>query len=161
MKSIFIYFSYSGNNDYLASELKKKINCDVLKLETVEEYTKSTFKVIFKGGMESIRGAKPQLKPYTFDADKYDVIIFGTPVWALTYAPAIRTFASENTIKSGQKMIYTCTHQGNTGHTIDKFKELFAHCEAIHTVEMREPLSNKELADQALNKLVDSIKTSV
>ncbi len=36
-------------------------------------------------------GEKPKLQPYEFKTELYDRIIFGTPVWASTFAPSLRT----------------------------------------------------------------------
>ena len=33
----------------------------------------------------------PELEPYEFDADSYDRIVFGFPVWAGNVSPRIRT----------------------------------------------------------------------
>ena len=158
MKTIFIYFSYSGNNDYIAHHLKDIINCDILKLETVEPYSPVRFKTMFKGGMEAVRGMKPKLKPYSVDFDRYDVLIFGTPVWAWTIAPAMQSFISENELVSSKKVIFTCTHGGKAGHTLDRFKELLPNNEILFSHEIKEPLQNKESADKVIQQIADALR---
>ncbi|MBR1929909.1 MAG: hypothetical protein IJ833_00290 [Lachnospiraceae bacterium] len=41
-------------------------------------------------------GETPALQPYEFNIEKYDRIIFGTPVWASTFVPPLRTFINDN-----------------------------------------------------------------
>ena len=38
----------------------------------------------------------PKLMPYIFEAEQYDQIVIGFPVWAGNVAPPVRTFAIEN-----------------------------------------------------------------
>jgi len=53
------------------------------------------------GGKSAVMREKPKLLPYEFKAEQYDTVIMGTPVWASSFAPPIRTFVQEN--KSIQK----------------------------------------------------------
>ncbi len=66
----------------------------------------------------------PVLKPYEFDATQYDRIIFGTPVWASTFTPPIRTFINENpAIKEKQIAVFTCFSGGGADKALDKLKK--------------------------------------
>jgi len=54
----------------------------------------------------------------------YDRIIFGTPVWASTFAPPLRTFIHENPDVKGKKIaVFTCFSGGGADKAIDKMKK--------------------------------------
>ncbi len=152
-KTIFIYFSYSGDNDKLATILKKEINCDILKLEAEKEYTNSSIKILFQGGQESVRKKTPALKPYNICLDDYEYIIFGTPVWAWTYAPVLRSFLHDNTI-SNKKIVLTCTHRGGPGKTLENFIEALPDNQIILRRDIHAPIENNDKVD----KLIEDIK---
>ena len=155
-KTIFIYFSYSGDNDTLANILKSEIDCDILKLEAEKEYTLNSMKILFQGGKESIRKETPSLKPYSFDPEQYDYIIFGTPVWAWSFAPVIRTFLSNTTI-SNKNILLTCTHRGSVGSTISNFTENLPNNQIVLEREIHAPIENND----KVSKLIEDIKLNI
>jgi multimeric flavodoxin WrbA len=56
-------------------------------------------------------GIKPRLEPLEVDLDEFDVIFLGSPIWAGTYAPPIKTLL-ENGILKNKKVFYFYTHEG-------------------------------------------------
>ena len=55
---------------------------------------------------------------------KYDRIIFGTPVWASTFVPPIRTFINDNPdVKDKKIAVFICFSGGGADKTIDKMKK--------------------------------------
>lgn len=155
-KTIFIYFSYSGDNDKLSNILQRELDCEVLKLEPEKEYTNSSIKILFQGGNESVRKKSPELKPYTFDPNQYDFIIFGTPVWAWTFAPVLRSFIQNNLI-SNKKIILTCTHRGGPGKTIENFKEILPNNQIVLSRDIHAPIENND----KINQLIEDIKLNI
>lgn len=125
MKSVVIYYSMSGNTEYVAKCIQDKINADLIRIEPKKEYPNKGFKKFFWGGKSAIMGDTPELEEYEFDADKYDCIIFGTPVWASTFTPPIRSFISKNKEKLEGKKIaaYTCYSGSGAENAIEKLRK--------------------------------------
>lgn len=127
MKTAIVYFSLNGNTDFTAKKIAEKLGADFIRLETVKSYPNKDkyWKQLFWGGKAVVMGDKPKLNPYTFDADKYDTIIFGTPVWASTFAPPLKTFFTENKDKLKGKRIaaFTCFTQSGDIKTYQKMKD--------------------------------------
>ena len=126
MNTAIVYFSLNGNTDLTAKKISDKTGADLIRLTPVKSYPKTYWKQLFWGGKAVVMGEKPKLEPYTFDADKYDRIIFGTPVWASTFAPPLKTFILENKDKLKGKRIaaFTCFTQGGDEKTYSKLKEI-------------------------------------
>lgn len=125
MKTAVVYYSMSGNTDYVSNYISKKMNVDLIKIVPKKEYPKSGFKKFFWGGKSAVMGETPELEEYEFDSDKYDKIIFGTPVWASSFVPPIRTFIKENKEKLANKRIsvFVCYSGGGADKAISKLKK--------------------------------------
>ena len=125
MKNIIVYYSMSGNTEYAADLIAENTGADLLRIEPEKAYPDKGFRKFFWGGKSAVMGDKPKLVPYEFDADKYDRIIFGTPVWASTFTPPIRSFITENAekIKGKRFALLTCYSGGGADKAAEKFKK--------------------------------------
>ena len=125
MKKAIVYYSMSGNTDYVAKYISEKIEADLIKIEPKKEYPNKGLKKFFWGGKSALMGETPELEKYEFDESKYDLVIFGSPVWASRFAPPIRTFIKENESKLKNKKIaaFTCYSGSGAEKAIEKLKE--------------------------------------
>ncbi|MBQ5441891.1 MAG: flavodoxin family protein [Firmicutes bacterium] len=115
MKSLIVYYSMSGNCEYVARTIASYTGCDVLELEPVKAYPREGFKKFLVGGRAAVFGEIPPLKPYSFDASKYDRVIFSFPVWASRVAPPIKSFIVQNRDKLEGKKFSAAITQGGSG----------------------------------------------
>lgn len=116
MKSLILYYSYTGNTKKIAEMIHKQLGGDIAQIETVIPYTGSYNDVVNQGQDEVRQGYMPQIKPISIDMSQYDTIILGTPVWWYTFAPAVKTFINNNDL-SGKKIYPFITNGGWIGHT--------------------------------------------
>ena len=125
MKKAVVYYSMSGNTDYVAKYISNKIDVDLVKIEPKKEYPNKGIRKFLWGGKSAVMGETPALEQYEFDSDKYDCIIFGTPVWASSFTPPIRTFIKENKEKlNGKKLAaFICYMGGGADKAIEKLKQ--------------------------------------
>lgn len=125
MKKAIVYYSMSGNTEYVAKYISNKIDADLIKIEPKTEYPNKGIKKFLWGGKSAVMGETPALEKYEFDSNKYDYIIFGTPVWASSFTPPLRTFIKENKDKlKGKKLaIFTCYMGGGAEKAIEKLKQ--------------------------------------
>ncbi len=127
MKTVIVYYSLSGNTKYAAETIAAALNADLLPLFPVKAYPDSGFKKFFWGGKSALMGNKPKLEPYAFDAAAYERIIFGSPVWAGTFAPPLRTFIEENRDALSEKSLaafFCCS--GGPGKVLEKFRSFLS-----------------------------------
>ena len=124
MKTAIVYYSMSGNTKYVADKIAEKIDADIIRIEPVKAYPDQGAKKFIWGGKSAVMGETPALQPYEFSAEKYERIILGTPVWASTFAPPIRTFLKENSDIHGKKIaVFTCFSGGGADKAIEKMKK--------------------------------------
>ncbi|WVU10923.1 hypothetical protein V2B37_14960 [Natranaerobius thermophilus JW/NM-WN-LF] len=95
----------------------------------------------------------PKLSSYEIQPENYDLLILGTPVWAGSYAPVIRSFI-RNHFFQNQKFALFCTYRGQAMSALDKLTELVSHKDnqVITQMDIKEEILKKP--DQ-LNQKVD------
>ena len=116
MKTAVVYYSLSGNTKDTARKIAAEISADLIPLEAEKAYPDSGFRKFYWGGKSAVMGEMPTLKPYDCDASAYDLIVFGTPVWAGTFNPCIRSFIHENRdVLKDKTFAVFCCHSGGGG----------------------------------------------
>ena len=125
MKTAFVCFSLTGNLLFVARRVEDALGADVIHLEPVNPYPASGAKKFLMGGKSAVFGEAPQLKPCAFDASAYDLIILGTPVWAGTFAPPLRTFVRENKAALAGKRLaaVACSSGGSAEKALNRLAE--------------------------------------
>jgi flavodoxin len=86
MKTLIIYYSFSGNNEFLARELQKRLDCDIQKI--VELKKRNAFDIL----LDLIFKRKPKIEKSDFDLQQYDQAILIAPIWAGKIATPLRSF---------------------------------------------------------------------
>ncbi len=123
MKTAIVYFSLSGNTEFAAKKIAEKLNAELIRLQPEKAYPDSGFRKFFYGGKSAFMKEAPALENPPFVLKDYDCVILGTPVWAGTFAPPLRTLIRENAGKWGEKRVaaFVCSG-GGPGKTLDKLK---------------------------------------
>lgn len=126
MSTAIVYYSMHGNSEMVAEKIAAKLGADVIKIEPDKAYPDKGAKKFLWGGKSAVMGEQPVLKPYEFDADKYDSIILGFPVWASRPAPPINTFLSEQKSKlSGKKIaVFACQSGNGAEKAFERIKKM-------------------------------------
>ena len=122
MKTLILYYSYGGNTRKIAQMIRQEIGGNLEESETVKPYTGYYDAVVDQGQREIDSGFMPEIKPLKADISNYDCIVFGSPVWWYTFAPAVKTFLHNHNLSG--KMIYPfATNGGWIGHTLKDFEK--------------------------------------
>jgi len=156
MKTAVVFYSLDGNCALVAEEIKTQMNADLIRLYTIDEKKRGTFgKMLWGGGMVFYH-IKPPLKPYSFDASAYDLIILGVPVWAGAPAPPVKTFLSETGIKNKKIALFVC-HGGGKGKSLVKFKALLEGNEIAGEADFLVPTKGGEKVKTQIADWVKSL----
>ncbi|MEA2069785.1 MAG: flavodoxin [Asgard group archaeon] len=108
MKTAVIYYSFEGDTELIAKVIAEEIGADLIPLEPVNVIeSKEYMKNVIADKQVRLK-TKPLLKEYEFDANDYDLLIFGTPIWSSTFAPALRTFFSQEVITDKKIGLFYC-----------------------------------------------------
>ncbi len=115
MKSIILYYSYSGNTrrvaQILCESLKSRSEAREVELKATDESRS------FLGQCRRAFSKKrAQIEATDFDLSGYDLICLGTPVWAFGPAPAINTYLDRCSGLEGKKVVLFTTYGSGTGN---------------------------------------------
>ncbi|HOX54904.1 MAG TPA: NAD(P)H-dependent oxidoreductase [Candidatus Omnitrophota bacterium] len=115
MRSIIIFYSYSGNTaevaKTLAEELGKQGEVDTIRLEAQDEsgsFLGQCKRAFFK--------KKAQIKDTVFDLNAYSLVCLGTPVWAFGMAPALRAYIERSFGLENKSIALFTTFGSGTGN---------------------------------------------
>ena len=162
MNAAIIYYSMSENTAYVAERIKTGMSAhlkegdsiDLIRISPVKAYPDSGSSKFFWGGKSAFMKEKPELQPYQFDADKYERIIIGTPVWAWTMSPPIRTFidANRDRIKDKQIGVFVCSGGGGA-KAVGKIRQYLQVDKLRDVLDLIEPKSRQnEETDKAIER---------
>ncbi|MFZ5974918.1 MAG: flavodoxin family protein [Bacillota bacterium] len=151
-KTLIIYYSLDGNTQFVANALAEKLGADLLPIKPVKDLQKKGFWKFFFGGMQVVFGKKPKLLPMDKKPADYKSIIIGTPVWASSFAPPIKTLLESNTI-AGKNVAVFCCCGGGPGKTITN---MTAKLEKDNTVIGSQDFLNPRANEQDTLKAVDA-----
>ena len=147
LKILVVYYSFEGSTKLIAERIAQETGADLLELKPKKDVRSKGFMKYVWGGRQASMKEKPELMVFDKDPLDYDLIYLGTPVWAFTYAPAVRSFLV--TVKlTGKKIALFCCCDGGAGKTINLLQqELSANeilGELVLTSVSRKPDENLE-----------------
>lgn len=115
MRSLILYYSYSGNTkkvaEYLCEHLKQRGEVDVVQLRALDEADS-----FFGQCHRALWHKRARIEPLNCDLSNYDLICFGSPVWAFAPAPAINTCLDQIQNAQGKEIILFTTYGSGTGN---------------------------------------------
>ena len=122
-KTLVVYYSYTGHTKMIAELIKNKLDCDILELKPVKEYSKDYNTVVYQEQNNEGNSKVVEIEKNVVNLADYDKIILGTPVWWYGITPVIRTFLKENDLTKKIIIPFT-TNAGWLGHTFKDIEKL-------------------------------------
>lgn len=148
MKKLVVYYSLGGNTRAIAKRIARSLRADLMEIRTVKTYPDDYDVLLGLGEKEIKSGYMPQIATLPLDANAYESIVIGTPVWWYSYAPAVKKFMS--TVKwKGKKVYPFATNGGDLGHTPSDFRKALRGAEVspVLSVRFRDGIQMTEESD--------------
>jgi flavodoxin len=114
MKSVIIYYSYSGNTKKVAVSLLEHLQ-QKGEVEAIELRPKDESDKFFGQAARAFRRKRADIEPVKTDLRDYDLICLGTPVWAFGPAPAMNTFLDKCLGLEGKEAVLFTTYGSGVG----------------------------------------------
>ena len=159
VKTLVVYYSLTGNTKFIAETISESLNSDILELQPVKELKADSGTKYFWGGYQATMKIKPKLESYHKNPLDYDLIILGTPVWAWTFSPPIRSFLSKHDLKGKRVALWTSS-AGDGVKAMSRFKDALKDANIIGQISFQDPLQNnpslaKKKAIEWANNLIN------
>lgn len=139
MKALVVYYSLEGNTKMVADKIAAYTGADTLCLEPEKEYPSKGFRKFVWGGKSVVFGETPKLKPYKVDLDQYDTIVVGTPVWASSFAPPLKTFFQEHDLSSKKAAFFACSTGGDASKCMERLKAQTTARTVLAELSLKDP----------------------
>ncbi len=158
-KKLVVYFSYTGHTKMITDKIKEKLDCDILKIETVVPYSTDYDTVVNDEQNSERSDFLPEIKDININLDNYDEIILGTPVWWYRPAPAIRSFLTKYDL-TGKTVIPFATNAGWLGKTFFEIKNMCPNSNVKNNMNIvfESYSDNLVTSDKEIEQFIDSLK---
>lgn len=157
MKTLIIFYSFEGNTKLIAEKMAHAIGADIAELKPQKEIRSKGFMKYFWAGKQVMFKQRPALEKLEKDLKDYDMIFLGSPVWAGTFAPAVRSFLENHDLEN-KKIALFCTCGGNQGRTFNEMKSMLSNNEILGEKEFVKILEGKE---QKISEAIDWAKAII
>jgi flavodoxin len=147
LKSLIVYYTRTSNARFVAETIAAEIGADVE--EVVDLKKRSGLLGFLIGGKDARQGKGTKISPTSKIPIDYELVIFGTPVWAGKPSPAINTYLKENNL-SGKKVAAFFTKGQKKSQAIKEAKMLVPNSTWVGELLLINPLKNKESAEKQI-----------
>lgn len=122
-KTLIVYYSYTNNIHRIVSELKGRIDADVIRVEPAEkglDYAANNYALgsaLIAAIRQNPDNAKsyPEIDPIGIDLSQYSTIIIGTPLWWSNMAAPMQAFLFQHGEEMAGKNIGLIVSSGSSG----------------------------------------------
>lgn len=130
MDKIFIYYSLTGNGDYVSLEMEKK-GYVLRKVEEKKKMPKVFFFRILSGGFRAGVGAKAKLVDFNNDISMFSDVVIGSPVWNGRFPPVINSVLSEINLENKNLTFLFYSGSGTVPKVNKKIEKLYPTAKVI------------------------------
>jgi multimeric flavodoxin WrbA len=121
MKICIIYHSETGNTRHVAQHIASAFDSQLIEVTDTQSYNRLTrFLVLCK---MANREDKTVIEPASVDISGFDLVVFGSPVWAFKPTPVIHAVIDGLKGCMGKPAVAFSTHGGRPGKTDEIFKK--------------------------------------
>lgn len=152
MSTLVVFFSFEGNTKLVGDVIAKTMKADTVELKTSKQYPTEGFGKFFWGGKSVLFGEKPQIINERIDLSKYDTVVIGTPIWAGSFAPPIKSFITQYKMEGKRIALFACHGGGGAKKCFSKLKEAFPENQFIGEIAFVEPKKNSEVSSNEAAK---------
>ena len=144
MKTLIVFYSLEGNTELIAQTLAKRLQADVLKLETERPFPTEGFKKFVHGGRSAVFKHRPKLKNKDVDLNQYDLILIGTPIWAGSFSSPIRSFIHKYNMTGKNIALFVCSAGGEVEKCYSRLKKSLQGNRFIGEIDFIDPLKKEK-----------------
>jgi hypothetical protein len=119
---LVVYYSRTGTTRGVAETLAQKLGADIE--EVVDRKKRGGILGFIGGGKDSFMKKEADIDEPRNDPGEYGLVVIGTPVWAGTMAPAIRTYITQKSAALPDVAFFLTTNSSGTEGTFRSMAEL-------------------------------------
>jgi len=153
MKSIVIFYSRSGNTNFVAEEIATNLGSDIRPL--IDKKNRNGIKGWIIAGFDALRKKRTEIEKFDFKPGEYNYMFIGCPNWAGALPPALLTFLDSVDLKD-RKVVLFCTQDSSGAEKV--FNSLRILCKGANILGEKyfnKVLKNKDSVRQEIKDWVN------
>jgi flavodoxin len=160
MKTLLVFYSRDGHTKTIAEATAAAIQADI------EEITEPTPRAGLVGWLRAGKDASlkkiTEINQTSKNPNDYEVIVIGTPIWAFTMVPAIRTWITQNAAALKSKKLVFFTTMGGNGdkRAFAQMQELCGNAPVITFTFIDKKIKKGEYKEE-LTAFLEDLRTKV
>lgn len=122
MRSLVVYYSKTNNTKKVADLISSNLDSDLIEIKDNED--RDGILNYIKSGYHAFKKKKTEISYEECDIDSYDLILIGTPIWAGSISPAVRTYIDSNKNKFKKVSFFSTVGSTSPDSTFKEMEEL-------------------------------------
>jgi flavodoxin len=158
MKSLVVYYTRTGKTKVVAETVAAELGAD---LEEIVDLKKREGKLGWiMAGKDASQKNQTEIAPLKRAPCDYDLIVLGTPIWAWSPAPAIRTYITRNPLES-KKVAVFYTFDNDPKAASQKIRDLLPNIEVVGELGLKDPSKDKAETERKIAEWCSQLKQAV
>jgi flavodoxin len=155
MKSLVVYYTRTGKTKFVAETIATQLGADIEEIVDLKKRAGTLGWIM--SGKDASRKSLTEIAPTRKAPADYDLIVIGTPIWAWSPTPAIRTYISQNNL-SGKKVALFYTFDSGLKQAGEKTRELLPSATIVSELPIANPSGNKEETEKKIFEWCNALK---
>ena len=157
MKSLVVFYSRTGNTKFVAEIIASELGAD---LEEIKDLKNREGNVGWMAGLGDVFASKQtKIADIKKTPTDYDLIVIGTPDWAWSPTPAVRTYIGKYDF-SGKKVAFFFTYASSLRQIVEKTKVLMPNAIFVGDIVLLKVLENREETKKKIEEWCHQLMSS-
>lgn len=134
-KTLVAYFSATGATKRLAEKIANTLEADIFEIEPVAKYTEDDLKWPSRDNRSCIEMKNKNFRPCVLNklsnAEEYDKVFIGFPVWYYTAPTIINTFIEENNLAGKDTYVFVTSGVNSVEKSLNDLQKAYPNINFI------------------------------
>jgi len=158
MSSIVIFYSRTGNTQFVAETIASVLGSELIPLKDKKKRSGALGWLL--AGRDAFLERQTEIEAVSLDLNKYDLILLGCPNWAANLPPAIRTFLTAKDF-SGKKVALFCTQDSMGAEKVfNSLRRLATGADIVSEKYFNKVNKNKDVVRWQIKEWLEGLNTS-
>jgi flavodoxin len=155
MKILVVYYSKTGNTKRLASDIATGLGADLE--EIIDKKDRKGAINWILSGRDAMKKLPTEIGDFK-DPQNYDLVVVGTPVWAWTMVPAVRTYLNLTKDNIAKLVCLVTADSSNTQKVVADIEEVVGKKSVASLGLIAKDLKDTELYNKKVSDFIADVK---
>ena len=147
--TLIAYFSASGVTKNVAEKIQKVVGGYLFEIEPVNPYTKEDLDWTNNSSRSSIEmndlSFRPPVLKRVEDANRYERVLLGFPVWWYTAPTIINTFIEENDLTNKKIYVFVTSGSSSSEKSFNDLKNKYPNLNFIRSIRLTQSVTEEDI----------------